>query len=415
MDERLQPPSAMPRPNLLGCQLDEGRLLVVQHLARGSFGAIYRVLDYEDEQEYALKVIFPAEETDGASRDTQLGALLEVAAHTVAAQHGHPGVLKLLRTFIEPTHGAVCIVLEYCEGGSLFGAVSQGAFWADADRVRAALLQILDALIHCHEQGVAHRDVKPENILLVVDHQRIVLADFGLASVDAQTCSSFGAGSKPFQSPECSGSEQEDAHGYDPYAADVWAFGIVFCFILTGICPWDYAHPSDKHFAEYLRDPNFLFTHLPLTRPAAELLAEILEPSPCDRITLPEVRAAVAKMDRFVLNVDELDDASSSARDILLAHGRRVLATRFHHSEPSESYEESPERLERPSCPSPLWENDSVPSWPSSPAPTTPCNGQGFDSSALPLKHADSLYEERKRPPVAGISYLDNARPIAWF
>lgn len=188
-------------PNLLGAQLDGGRLLVVAHIARGSFGAVYRVIDYEDEQEYALKIIFPAEDTNSASRETQLTALAEVAAHTVAAQHAHPGILKLLRTFIEPTLGAVCIVLEYFDGGSLYDAVARGAFWSDADRVRAALLQILDALIHCHKQGVAHRDLKPENILLHSSHERIVLADFGLAAVDAQTCSAFGAGSKPFQSP----------------------------------------------------------------------------------------------------------------------------------------------------------------------------------------------------------------------
>lgn len=154
------PYSAGASQDLLGCKFDDGRLLVLEHLARGSFGAVYRVWDYADGQEYALKVIYPTEATDGASRDAQLGALMEVAAHTIAAQHGHPGILKLIRTFIEPAHGVVCIVLEYCEGGSLYSAVSQGVFWSDAHRVRVALLQILDALIHCHDQGMAHRDLK---------------------------------------------------------------------------------------------------------------------------------------------------------------------------------------------------------------------------------------------------------------
>ncbi|VDB83254.1 unnamed protein product [Peniophora sp. CBMAI 1063] len=402
-------PSRAPFPDLQGCKVDGERLLVLDHLARGSFGAVYRAWDYQDQEEYALKVIFPAELTDGASRDSQLGALLEVAAHTVAAQHGHPGILKLLRTFIEPSYGVVCIVLEYCEGGSLFDAVSQGVFWADAYRVREALLQILDALIHCHEQGVAHRDVKPENILLPIDHQRIVLADFGLASVDAQTCSSFGAGSKPFQSPECVAPEQDGVHGYDPYPADVWAFGIVFCFILTGICPWDRAHPSDRHYADYLRDPNFLSTHLPFTRPAAELLAEILEPSPRDRITLPEIRAAVEKMDRFVLDVDELDGASASARDILLAHGRRVLTARFTDSTESER---TPSASEQP--PSPLWEEVSVPSCPSSPAPTTPRSVRGDGRSALSyLKSAHSSHSEDQEVPLHTPS--DRLRTANWF
>ena len=67
--------------------------------------------------------------------------------------------------------------------------------------LREGQWDLLHALAYLHNTKIRQRDVKPENILLPLDHQRVVLADFGLASVDAQTCSSFGAGSKPFQSP----------------------------------------------------------------------------------------------------------------------------------------------------------------------------------------------------------------------
>lgn len=61
-------------------------------------------------------------------------------------------------------------------------------------------LQILDGVEHCHELGIFHRDLKPENILCARGGERLMIADFGLATSEKQS-TDFGCGSTFYMSP----------------------------------------------------------------------------------------------------------------------------------------------------------------------------------------------------------------------
>ena len=66
--------------------------------------------------------------------------------------------------------------------------------------LKSVFLQILDAVEYCHDHGIYHRDLKPDNILINEDGTQIKLADFGL-STTSKISDSFGCGSPPYMSP----------------------------------------------------------------------------------------------------------------------------------------------------------------------------------------------------------------------
>ena len=91
---------------------------------------------------------------------------------------GHPNVLQLYDWFDRPS--SYIMAMERPESSvDLFDyRVEQGGV-LDEDKVCQITRQLLEALKHCHEKGVVHRDVKPENILIRTDTEEIKLIDFG--------------------------------------------------------------------------------------------------------------------------------------------------------------------------------------------------------------------------------------------
>jgi serine/threonine protein kinase len=163
-------------------------------------------------------------------------------------------------------------------------------------------LQILDGIDWLHQLGIAHRDVKPENIVCSDGGTRVRIVDFGLATSDS-TSSEFGCGSTFYIAPECLGEWSKSATSYATRSADVWSLGVILVNLVCGRNPWRCASPSDESFAAFLQDPNFLRRILPISSECLNILVQIFTLDPEQRITLDRLRDLVLDLDSFTVDV----------------------------------------------------------------------------------------------------------------
>ena len=102
----------------------------------------------------------------------------EVGLFSMVNSSGHPNVLKLYDWFDKPS--SYIMAMERPENSmDLFAYRQKQGGVLNEDQACNITRQLLGALKHCHEQGVVHRDVKPENILIQTDTEEIKLNDFG--------------------------------------------------------------------------------------------------------------------------------------------------------------------------------------------------------------------------------------------
>lgn len=124
----------------------------------------------------------------------------EINLHYAASQH--PNVATLYNVIDDET--CTYVVLEFCDEGDLFGMITdRQRYLSDDDLIRRVFLQIVDAVEYCHANGIYHRDLKPENILCLDDGEKVMLADFGLATGERMS-GDFGCGSTFYMSPGAS-------------------------------------------------------------------------------------------------------------------------------------------------------------------------------------------------------------------
>jgi len=221
----------------------DGRYRVVSHLASGGMGDVYRAEHVFMQRPVALKLMKPE-----FSRDVQAVALFEREAQVVA-RLDHPNVVRVYdcgRT----REGLLYLAMELVDGESLHSVLARDGAWG-VDRTVAVLSQLAEALHVAHGLGVVHRDVKPDNVLLVrVDPGEPDVAkvlDFGIARVlagpDARLSLQGPAGALQttgllMGTPAYMAPEQVLTAPLDG-RADQYALGVTAYRMLTGRLPFD--------------------------------------------------------------------------------------------------------------------------------------------------------------------------------
>ncbi|GIF23182.1 serine/threonine protein kinase [Actinoplanes tereljensis] len=215
-----------------------GRWVVTEPIATGQWGSVYAAAG--GDAEVALKFL-----PTGTVTPRQVGHLREMAereARGHARLTGHRLIRSLeVLTLDDPAHpeldGAVVIVLERA-AASLADRLRQAAGQPVPDAPRL-LAETCEGLVELHSAGWVHGDLKPDNILVMPDGS-VRLSDFGLA-VELEGTHGYlpPVGSSDYVPPERS----EEALGERGLAvrasADIWAFGITACQLLSGRSPFD--------------------------------------------------------------------------------------------------------------------------------------------------------------------------------
>jgi serine/threonine protein kinase len=238
---------ARPAEALVGAVLG-GRYQIERLIGEGGMGAVYQAEHTHMRKRVALKVLHP-----------EMGRLAEVVARfereaMAAANIEHPNVAGAT-DFGKLDDGSFFLVLEYVEGASLREAITKGPL--ELGRAIHIVRQMASALSRAHALGIVHRDVKPENIMLVEregDSDFVKMLDFGIAKVPMGGLSGGQRGREEkgqgqaltqlgmiYGTPEYMAPEQALGQVVDP-RADLYALGVIAFEMITGSRP--YQHES---------------------------------------------------------------------------------------------------------------------------------------------------------------------------
>jgi serine/threonine protein kinase len=285
-------------PSLIGKVLSD-RYQIERLLDEGGMGKVYLAQHLLMHKRFAIKVLH-------ASRSPE--AVVRFEREAMAASHiDHPNVAAAT-DFGKCDDGCFFLVLEYVEGQLLSSRIAEGPI--EVGRALHIAHQMTSALASAHALGIVHRDVKPDNVMLVErdgDPNFVKVLDFGIAKVPAfeskdpkghpssferlttQTGMIFGT--PEYMSPEQALGNQADAR------SDLYGLGLVMFEMLTGSRPFDRHSHEAGSASRLLHDPPAMASvnaNVPVPEPVEALVRRLLARDPGDRFqTADEVLDAI--------------------------------------------------------------------------------------------------------------------------
>lgn len=247
---------------------------IERELGSGGMATVYLAEDLKHHRKVAVKVL----RSDLAA---SLGADRFLREIQIAAQLQHPHILMLIDS--GEADGFLYYVMPFVDGESLRDRLARDSELPVADAVRI-MRDVVDALVHAHENGVVHRDIKPENVLLSGNHA--VVTDFGVAKAVSEatgrqniTTAGVALGTPTYMAPE-----QASADPNIDHRADIYAVGTVAYELLTGRAPFSGKTPQGMLAAHVMEVPEHVSTHRAAVSPVlADVVMKCLEKKPADR------------------------------------------------------------------------------------------------------------------------------------
>lgn len=256
-----------------------GSYQLIRYLNGGTFGGVWECRHAHTGLSYACKVV-PFEQCYNQDFFTHFKN--ELYIHS---QIRHPGIAQLKDVLMDADN--IYVIIELCDGGDLNEAV-QSTYGLDEDVAKQYFFEIMGAISYIHRLGIAHRDIKLENILVTSDGCA-KLTDFGLCKQQTEgdllltTC-----GTLVYAAPEIIKAEP-----YDGMKADIWSAGILLYSMICNHFPWsiDPSTPPERiqnATAEQIVSGNIVYPDT-MSFELLNLLQNMLTVDPEERPTADEV------------------------------------------------------------------------------------------------------------------------------
>jgi eukaryotic-like serine/threonine-protein kinase len=284
-----------------------GRYEVEELVGHGGMSSVYKARDALLERHVALKILH-----EQYNADEGFVERFKREARSVA-QLQHPNIVTVIDRGEE--NGRQFIVFEYIDGENLKEHVVRKGRLDVRDALEIAL-EVARGLGFAHEQGIVHRDVKPQNILLNGDG-RAKVTDFGIArtvDVDGMTQTGTILGTSNYIAPEQASGGRVDAH------SDVYALGAVLYELLAGEVPFPgetFVAVAMKHMHEPA--PNLLDVRGDVPLRVAAAVDRALEKDPEQRF--PTMDAFAAELEACLA---ELDHGPEGDATMVIPSARRA-------------------------------------------------------------------------------------------
>ena len=341
---------------LIGRKIAEGKYTIEAAIGAGAAGAVYKAMHRELRRTVGIKVLHPHYQKDPHFMKSFRGEAL------AASQLDHPNVMRVLDFGQEPD-GLVYIVMEFLSGRTLQSLLDEERR-LQTDRAVEIMIQVCAALSVAHDNGIIHRDIKPDNIMLVPSRndeggsfELVKVCDFGIAALqgprmvdedEPSLADTVIAGTPEYMSPEQARGTEIDAR------SDVYACGICLYELVTGRPPFlgdNAAEILIKQLEEQPRPPSQLIRGLDSI--VEEIILRAIQKQPQKRqqsarelrVELKEIidpgdaRSAADEDERSIVeNVPVLDDPASGFPGFFIALSSSILRFgRFERGHPEAS------------------------------------------------------------------------------
>ncbi|KAK1379934.1 Non-specific serine/threonine protein kinase [Heracleum sosnowskyi] len=240
-------------------------------LGRGSFAKVYYGRSLQDNSSVAIKVI---EKPSNSDPNMELRLIREVSA--MRRLNNHPNILKLHEVMATKTK--IYLVMELAKGGELFTKLLRRGRLSEST-CRTYFQQLVSTVHFCHQNGVAHRDLKPQNLLLD-GNGNLKVSDFGLSALPEQIRGDgmlhTACGTPVYTAPEV-----VRRNGYDGAKADAWSCGVILFVMLVGDVPFRDSNIANLYKKICRREINIPVW---ISTPAQNIIHRLLDPNPNTRM-----------------------------------------------------------------------------------------------------------------------------------
>ncbi len=303
-----------------------GRYRLARELGRGGMATVYLAHDLRHERQVAVKVL-------RSEPSATLSADRFAREIRLLAQLQHPHILPLFDSGV--ASGMLFFVMPFVDGESLRARLDRDIALT-VDETTRMIRQVADALDYAHARGVIHRDVKPENVLLVGG--QALITDFGIARAattreaggDTLTSVGITLGTPAYMSPE-----QVAADGTIDHRTDVYSLGCVAYEALAGAPPFRARNVAALMAQHVLNTPPALVgSRAPVPDAVARAIARALAKDPDDRFAragdlasaFEEALVATRSPSPAELHLQRVAEAHAARRRVLVLEFANVAA-----------------------------------------------------------------------------------------